>query len=272
MSLPLSEITEQFERDGYAIARGLFSPEEAAEIRATFMEQAANGPVAGLSDGHHKNCSPDDPLAFYPRMMHPHRHPELPVGPLSEKYLIDNRLHAPLKAMMNDEPAAVQTMFYFKPAGARGQDLHQDNFYLRVKPGTCCAMWLAVDDADEENGGMVVVPGTQNAEVMCPQKSDPTVSFTDAHVAIPEGLEAVPVTLKAGDVLFFNGSVIHGSYPNTSKDRFRRAFICHYVPASSAEMSHHYIDPRRFDGQGVEIAPATGGGPCGIAHEVAGPH
>lgn len=268
----LSELRAQFERDGYAVARDLFTPEEVTEIRETFMAQAANGPIDGLSDGHHKNCLPDDPLAFYPRMMHPHRHPELMVGPLSERYLLDERLHAPLQAFMEDEPAAVQSMFYFKPAGARGQDLHQDNFYLRVKPGTCCAMWLAIDDADEENGGMVVVPGTQNMEVACPQVSDSKLSFTDAHVPIPDGLQAVPVPLKAGDVLFFNGSVVHGSYPNTSKTRFRRAFICHYVPASSAELSHWYTNPRRFDGTGATIAPATGGGPCGVTHEAIGPH
>jgi len=37
---------------------------------------------------------------------------------------------------------------------SRGQAFHQDNFYLRVKPGTCVAAWVAVDDADEENGSI----------------------------------------------------------------------------------------------------------------------
>jgi hypothetical protein len=32
-------------------------------------------------------------------------------------------------------------MIYFKAAGARGQALHQDQYYLRVNPGTCCAAW-----------------------------------------------------------------------------------------------------------------------------------
>ena len=56
------------------------------------------------------------------------------------------------------------------------------------------------------------------------------------------------VNMKAGDVMFFNGSVIHGSYPNTSRDRFRRAFICHYVPRSTAELSKWYRAPMSFDG------------------------
>ncbi len=271
----LESLTEQFDNDGYAIAHGLFSAEEVAELRDTFMAQNADGPVEGLSeirrgpDGY----SADDPLSFYPRMMHPHHHLDKPVGPLALKRMLDSRLHAPLQAMMKDEPAAVQSMFYFKPAGARGQDLHQDNFYLRVKPGTCCAMWLAIDDADMENGGMVVVPGTQDMEVVCPEPTDKTQFFTDHHVPVPPGKEVASITLKAGDVLFFNGSVIHGSYPNKSKDRFRRAFICHYVPASSVELSHWYTQPTRFDGTLVEIPEATGGGPCGMAETmVKGPH
>ena len=269
----IETLTEQFAKDGYAIARGMFSEAEVAALRETFMAQNADGPVAGLSDGHFTTASTDDPLAFYPRMMHPHRHPDKLVGPIALDYMMDARLHEPLKAMMDDEPAAVQSMFYFKPAGARGQDLHQDNFYLRVKPGTCCAMWLAVDDADEENGGMVVVPGTHDMEIVCPQESNMSQSFVNHHVPVPEGKQPLPLQLKAGDVLFFNGSVVHGSYPNHSTDRFRRAFICHYVPASSAELSQHYTEPRRFDGTEVEIPMATGGGPCGVEGDmVKGPH
>jgi hypothetical protein len=82
----------------------------------------------------------------------------------------------------------------------------------------------------------------------------------------------VPVDLKAGDVLFFNGSVIHGSYPNTSKTRFRRSLIFHYVPLTSQELSQWYREPMTFDGRVVEIAAATGGGPCGTLNDVGAVH
>jgi ectoine hydroxylase-related dioxygenase (phytanoyl-CoA dioxygenase family) len=154
-------------------------------------------------------------------------------------------------------------MFYFKPPGARGQDLHQDNFYLRVSPGSCIAAWIAVDDADEENGGMMCVPGTGDLEVACPEKSDPTIFFTTEHVEPPAGKKPEIVKLKAGDVLFFNGSVIHGSYPNTSKDRFRRSLICHYVPKSCIEVARGYHPLLDFEGNVVSREFATGGGPCG---------
>ena len=266
---PEESVCAQFAQEGYRIVRGLFSPEEVTEIRDAFMKMNENGPIQGLSEI--RTSGPDnasdsydagDPLSFYPRMMHPHRHLDKIVGPVTQKYMLDARLHELLTGFMGEEPVSAQSMFYFKPAGARGQDLHQDNFYLRVAPGTCYAMWLAIDDADEENGGMVVVPGTHDLEITCPQESDKTKFFTDHHVPIPEGLKEEKVNLKAGDVLFFNGSIIHGSYPNTSKDRFRRALICHYVPKATREMAPY--PTMTFDAEPVTFERAEGGGPCGM--------
>jgi ectoine hydroxylase-related dioxygenase (phytanoyl-CoA dioxygenase family) len=236
-------------------------------MRETFMAQAKDGPVEGLSEQRFRDrdaYDATDPLSRWPRMMHPHQHADKPVGPLSMRLMLDQRLEPILRELFGGEaPLAVQSMFYFKPPGARGQDLHQDNFYLRVKPGTCIGMWLAVDDADRGNGGMVIVPGSGEMEIVCPEKADASKFFTTEHVPVPAGLHEEPVDLKAGDVLFFNGSVIHGSYPNTSRDRFRRAFICHYVPRSTAELSKWYRTPMSFDGAVHAIADATGGGPCG---------
>lgn len=269
---PTAADIEQFKRDGYIIARGLLSSSEVDEIRSAFMAQADLGPVPGLFDA--SRLIENDPLKQYPRMMHPHRWPELEIGKLAFQYMLDARIEAYLNALMGEQVIAAQSMFYFKPAGARGQSLHQDNFYLRVAPMTCMAAWVAIDDADEENGGLFVVPETSDLEIACPQKADPTISFTTEYVAPPEGKKPVPALMKAGDCLFFNGSVIHGSYPNTSTDRFRRAFICHYLPASSTEISQHYRPLYAFDGHivGDTIADAVGGGPCGTEAVPMGVH
>jgi ectoine hydroxylase-related dioxygenase (phytanoyl-CoA dioxygenase family) len=262
----------QFRRDGFITVRQVFTPPEIAEIRDTFMEMARNGPVEGLSEGKQElnrggtaQYAPSDPLSFYPRMMHPHNHLDKPVGPLSMKYMLHSKLEGILLALLAQEPLAVQSMFYFKPPQSRGQALHQDNFYLRVKPGTCVAAWVAIDDADEENGGIRCVANTQNHPIQCPEQSNLAESFTTEHVTPPKGSRVEVVPLKAGDVLFFNGNVIHGSGPNRSKTRFRRAFIFHYVPLSAAELSSWYKTPFRFNRQVVSIAAAAGGGPCGTA-------
>jgi phytanoyl-CoA hydroxylase len=74
----------------------------------------------------------------------------------------------------------------------------------------------------------------------CPEEADSEISFTRDYVPVPEGLEALPVVMQPGDVLYFNGQLVNVSQPNTSKDRFRRSFICHYVGRSSERISKRY--------------------------------
>jgi ectoine hydroxylase-related dioxygenase (phytanoyl-CoA dioxygenase family) len=154
-------------------------------------------------------------------------------------------------------------MYYFKPPGARGQALHQDNFYLMVRPGTCIAAWTAIDDCDEENGAMMVVPRSHRDDLVCPERANEKVSFAREFVRVPEGKKAHLVKMKRGDTLFFNGSAIHGSGPNRSKDRFRRSFIGHYIGESTQGISQYYTPLLRMDGSEIHIPQINDGGPCG---------
>ncbi|BCM90046.1 hypothetical protein IAD21_01897 [Abditibacteriota bacterium] len=250
-SLLSPEQLRSWEDNGFLLVSGLFSGEEVAQIRDHFMAiqreaQTPNSPLRKKYAPLSPEQSGGDVLKEFPRVMHPHNWDEL-----SRRQMLNERVQNVLRDLFGEEPIAAQSMFYFKPMGARGQALHQDNFYLNVRPGTCIAAWLAIDDADEENGGMNVVPGSHKLGVQCPGMADMTQSFTTEEVAVPEGHEAVPARMKAGDVLFFNGSMIHGSTPNVSKDRFRRAFICHYVGDSTVGMNGGYYPLTSFDGQTI---------------------
>ena len=252
------EQIEQFHNDGFLVVRGLFSPDETSKLREHFMAIHAAGPIEDSFHPMPLEETGGDILKHYPRIMQPHRWDEL-----SRQMLLNAHVGSILRDLLGETPLAAQSMLYFKPPGARGQALHQDNFYLHVKPGTCLASWLALDDADEENGTLFAVPGSDKIGVLCPHPADMTKSFTTEEVDIPAGSQPVRIDLKAGDVLFFNGSVIHGSYPNVSRDRFRRAFICHYVGDSTTEMSSGYYPLLDFDGMELTRASAQGGGPCG---------
>jgi hypothetical protein len=73
--------------------------------------------------------------------------------------------------------------------------------------------------------------------------------------------------MEAGDVLFFHGSLIHGSLPNTSESRFRRALIGHYIAGEAEQVGKYYHPALRMDGSPVELGVSEGGGPCGVWKE-----
>ena len=256
MILDESQI-QAYKRDGYYVARRLFSTDEVEHLRNHFMEMHEQRASKGES-GEIDLDSPD-PLKQYPRIMQPHRWDET-----SFNWLTDPRIDACMTAFLGKSPLAVQTMFYFKPPGSRGQALHQDQFYLHVQPGTCMAAWMAVDPCTKENGCLHAVPGTQDLPVLCTEPADTEISFTDVTVPIPEGKSAVPVLMDPGDVLFFNGSIVHGSYPNTSKDQFRRALIGHYAVGEAEKIGRFYHPVFQMDGTEIPLGVSEGGGPCGV--------
>ncbi|MEV0174307.1 phytanoyl-CoA dioxygenase family protein [Streptomyces sp. NPDC050803] len=258
-----ASILPRFRSDGFTVVRGLFGYDEIERLRAEFAALHAAGPVPGHFE---PRGSDADPLRRYPRVMQPHE-----INGTARGVLLDPRLRSVLEVLLGEEVLAAQSMFYFKPPGARGQALHQDNFYLRVEPGTCVAAWIACDEIDRENGGLEVVPGTHEMDLFCPEVADEDVSFAREYVPPPAGLAAVPVDLAPGDVLFFNGSLVHGSQPNRSSDRFRRSFIGHYVGRSTARIGGYYRT-LTMGGERVVLPESEGAGPCGTEFAPQGPH
>ncbi len=258
-----AEQKRMYDEQGYVVVHGLFSPEEVARFRDHFMALRENGICPG--DDVPADATSDDPLRRYPRMLQMHRWDEL-----SLRYLLDTRIRDGLVSLLNKEPYAVQTMMYFKPPGARGQALHQDQYFLRVQPGTCMAAWMALDRCDEENGCMRVVPGSHTWPLLCTTKADTTQSFSDITVPIPEGTPIDAVRMEPGDVLFFNGSLVHGSFPNTSQDRFRRSLIAHYIQGEAEQVYEWYHPALRMDGTPIELGFSERGSKCGVWTDVDG--
>jgi Protein involved in biosynthesis of mitomycin antibiotics/polyketide fumonisin len=246
-----------YQQNGYVVVRNLFSEEEVTFYRDHYMNLRRHGRYPGDLAG--VDTTSNDPLKRYPRMIQMHRWDET-----SFKWLIDKRINECLTGLLGREPYAVQTMLYFKPPKARGQALHQDNFYLRAQPGTCMAAWMALDYCDEANGCMQVVPGSHDWPILCTEKADTTQSFTDVTVPLPEGTPVHPVIMNPGDVLFFNGALVHGSFPNVTEDRFRRALIGHYIQGEAQQVAKFYQPVVRMDGSLLEIDVSQGGGTCGV--------
>ena len=241
----------QYHRDGYVIVK---------QMRDKLDSIGAAGKA--IPHSWDPDLTPEgsrDPLKRYPRVMMPHRYDEFSLHMLLHPHLV-NIVHD----LFSEEPLAAQSMYYFKPPGARGQALHQDDYYLLTAPDECMAAWVAIDPSLPENGGLSVVPRSHTIDIQCPKAADPTESFVNHLVPPPPGMSAIPAELQPGDVLFFNGRLIHGSTPNRSPTgQWRRSFICHYIPTSTAKVAQWCMPLLDRDGQVVERPTNGWGGPCG---------
>ena len=170
---PISEIERSFyAENGYLVVRGLFNANECdfwCQYFTDMVERGGDGWAEGGVDPSH-----EDPLKRYPRLLQPHRGDKVAFD-----YMVDARINRYLTSFYDREPLAVQTMVYFKPPGARGQALHQDNRYLQAEPGTCMAAWLALEDIDDENG--------------CKTLATPGASATPATTDVAQTLTRVMV-------------------------------------------------------------------------------
>jgi hypothetical protein len=247
---------EEFATSGHTLVRGLFGMDEVDRLRDHYMVLRRHGSYPGDVVGVQPTSR--DPLRRYPRMAQMHRWDDV-----SLQWLIDRRLDEVMTGLLGRSPYAVQTMLYFKPPGSRGQALHQDNFYLKAEPGTCIAAWMALDRVDRANGCLEVVPGSHRWPILCTEKADTLVSFTDVTVPLPAPEAAVPIEMEPGDVLFFHGALVHGSAPNVTTDRFRRALIGHYIEGEARQVAEYYHPALRMDGTALELDVAAGGGACG---------
>jgi hypothetical protein len=171
---------------------------------------------------------------------------------LHERYMLHPRVLDVLEVFIGPDVLALQTMLFLKPPGKPGQGWHQDSYYIPTHPDTLCGAWICIDDCDELNGAMwfAKASGVEPVYPPCPEVD---YGFGDKLVSdityvkgvsndddaknmlsrVADRYDQVLVPAKAGDVVFFNGHVLHRSKKNFTTDRFRRSFVSHYCNARS---------------------------------------
>lgn len=102
---------------------------------------------------------------------------------------------------------------------------HQDSSF---NPGDarCVVVWLAVEDADVANGCMWFIPGSHKlGQLDCDEKH--AVASAEQHG------KAVPIELKAGEIVLFSDLLLHSSPANKStrpRPGFTMTFVAADVP------------------------------------------
>jgi phytanoyl-CoA hydroxylase len=104
---------------------------------------------------------------------------------------------------------------------------HQDQAVIteEADASNVLSVWIPVLETDEENGCLVVVPGSHKESLVHHCRSSRTNGIPVDSV----GAHRVPIPMKPGDVLFLHKLTKHASTPNVS-DRLRWSFDLRYNP------------------------------------------
>merc|ERR1712060_323182 len=136
----------------------------------------------------------------------------------------------------------IQTMMFLKGPGQPGQNWHQDEYYIPTRDKSLTGVWVAIDDALIDNGCLWVLPESHRNGFIYPTKDhgDPQHFDATPRAVIEHFGEyeydsikgGIPVEVKSGDAVFFNGYTLHRSLLNVST-RSRLSFANHYMSAES---------------------------------------
>ena len=211
-------VNSEFIENGYAVYPYAISPDELAMLRSVCDTLLDEPPEDGGGSTHKIG------LGEARRFLR-HRHEEFPelctfvLGPKIRKLTSD---------LLGTDPLLFNEQFVVKGAGTGASFAwHQDGAYVGFDHVPYLTVWMAIDDATEENGCVYLLP--RNLE------KNPGI---DPHEWLEESNElngyfgvdgGIPMQCAAGTIVIFSSLTLHRSGPNSTPNR-RRAYIAQYSP------------------------------------------
>ncbi len=249
-SLPLPAEADAFYREnGFLVVENCISPEGIAELReeTTQVCRGNRGALNGITAAADETDA--DVLTRYLCIHFPHK-----VSEAMKRYVAHPSYIDVLTRVIGPNVKCMQSMLFIKASGKPGQAWHQDEFFIPTRDRSLTGGWLAMDDATVENGCLWILPGSHKRGIIYPQRShnDRRFDCTGEAMEFPwKDEDAVPVEVKAGSIVFFNGYLLHRSLPNYAKTGYRRVLVNHYM---SAESLLPWKNPREGESMGTADA------------------
>ena len=127
------------------------------------------------------------------------------------------------------KPQIVQSQYILKAPKIGGYvKAHQDNSYIITEPKSCTGIWVALEDAGQNNACLYAVPGSHSigTRVLWQKMKNGEMKYSNSYEYSMEG--GVCLEVKAGTVILLNGDLVHWSDQNLS-DKSRHAYTMHVV-------------------------------------------
>ena len=199
-NLSLEQIN-QYKEDGYIAPIDVLTKDEAEEVKKEieYIEKKWPNEIEGLGRN-------------YVHL----------ISPVLDKVSHNSKILDAVESIIGKDILVCGTTLFIKNPDKKGfVSFHQDAKYIGLEPHNWVTGWLAVTDANEENGCMRMLKGSHKKDLKFhDQKFDENNLLTRGQTIenVPIN-ETTPVILKAGQLSLHHPTIIHGSGLNKSKER-----------------------------------------------------
>lgn len=222
-----ADSVDAFRSHGFVVVPDVFDHRECDEITAHIEDAAFELALGDAIDG---------PLSYRP-MMHL-------ASPALTAVATDARWSEIVQPLLGTGDVRLYwEQAVSKPSQAKTElPWHQDNGYTPLVPEEYLTCWLALDDAELDNGCLWVIPDSHHRGTLPHRNDDGGGPFRVGHAG-PD-TDGIPVPVQRGSVLAFSSLLMHRSGPNTT-DRRRLAWIIQYCSADArSALSGKLLDDR----------------------------
>ena len=268
-----------YERDGFLVLEDFKTPEEIAAVRSraeaivaafdpsdapsifTTARDSQRSDAYFMESGEAVRCFFEEE-AFGPdrnlrvpkeRSINKIGHAMHDLDPEFDAFSRDPRLEAIAEQIGLRDPLLYQSMYIFKQPHIGGEvNWHQDAAFFDTDPPTVTAFWFALEDAGRSNGCLWVQPGGHRSPLRQRfiAKNGSAKLHTIDTTPWPSIDEAVPVEVRSGALVIFDGMLPHYSAPNRS-EHSRHAYTLHVIDGSAAYSPDNWLQratiaPRGF--------------------------
>lgn len=228
----------KFQRDGYLVARGVFSKQVIADLIALINESLSPplAPVEFEADVHYPGA-PESRLApggeTPRRLLHAYSRNPLFREVASVPEVIDT-----LRLLMNSDHILLSQNHHNcvmtkHPGFSSVTSWHQDIRYWSFDQPELISTWLALGPETRENGGLLIIPGSHQLQLDRGRLDAALFLRTDLAENAELIEQARVVELEAGDLLFFHSRTFHAAGRNET-DRVKRSLVYTYRTRDNA--------------------------------------
>jgi phytanoyl-CoA hydroxylase len=225
----LKELKSDFARDGYVFLPGFFNAEQIAEVNSKLQEFIKD--VVPTMPANHVVYEDKENRETLKQLQDLQVHSKF-----FNTIMTDSELEKLAEAVLGEKVIGKNVEYFNKPPKiGKSTPPHQDAYYFNIKPRQALTMWMALEDADEENGCVSYIAGSHLKE-MRPHDRTQTLGFSQSitNYGTAEDMAALrSFPAKPGDLLIHHSMTVHSAGPNTTASRSRKALGLIYFGESA---------------------------------------